>query len=134
MMGASTLVAPLAGGRGVLLSSWRDVHEGARADLLTVPGLFRVDVRPRGDTLGVKLNNHSGGELQSRPAGTVRSFVLAAGEWDGPGLQLTARHIAFRLTVRDRTVEVSVMIGMCRDPDAGLTRISAQAILRDADA
>jgi hypothetical protein len=131
MAGASA-VAPLADGRGVLVSAWRDVHEGARADLLSLPGICRVDVRPYADTLAVKLVNLSTAELEQLPARAVRSIALGSTDWDGPVLQLTGHHYAFRVLAEDRTVEVSVIVGICRDVRAGSLRLSAQAVLRDA--
>jgi hypothetical protein len=46
------LVSPLPEG-GMALSSHKLVEEGARALLLYVPGLLRIDVRPLEDTLQV---------------------------------------------------------------------------------
>jgi hypothetical protein len=129
---AEPIVAPLAGGRGVLVSAWRQVHEGARADLLSLPGICRVDVRPDGDTLGIRLVNRSGGRLLQMPAGTVKSVALGTTDWDGPPLQLTGSHYAFRALTADRAVDVSIVIGVSRETDTGVVRLSAQAILRDA--
>jgi hypothetical protein len=131
-MAAPPLVAPLAGGRGVLVSSWRDVHEGARADLLSLRGICRVDVRPQADTLGIRLVNFSDGELRQLPAGTVKSVALGSTDWDGPALQLTGSHYAFRALTPERAVDVSIVIGISRQTGTGVVRLSAQAILRDA--
>jgi hypothetical protein len=132
MTASAPVVAPLAGGRGVLVSAWREVHEGARADLLSLPGICRLDVRPQADTLGIRLVNRSGGELRQLPAGPVKSVALGSAEWDGAALQLTGSHYAFRMTSAERSVDVSVVIGISRQVDAGLVRVSAHAVLRDA--
>jgi hypothetical protein len=131
---AASLAGPLANGQAVGASAWRDVHEGAIADLLTFPGICRVDVRPRGDSLSIRHVNLSAGELRSLPAGRVAEVGLCAEDWDGPRVQLSGQHTAFRIVASDRTVDVSILIGVCRLLDEGIVRISAQAILRDADA
>lgn len=132
MTAPPAIVAPLGGGRRVLVSAWRHVHEGARADLLSLPGICRVDVRPQADTLGIRLVNRSGGRLLHLPAGTVKTFALGTADWDGPALQLTGNHYAFRALTDDRTVDVSLVIGMTTERDSGVVRLTAQAILRDA--
>jgi hypothetical protein len=116
------------------VSAWRDAHEGAIADLVTLPGICRVEVRPRADTLSIRHVNLSTGELVPQPSSEVRTVELRAEDWDGPRLQGAAHHTAFRINASDRTVDVSVVIGVCRLLDEGIVRLSAQAIMRDAHA
>jgi hypothetical protein len=117
----------------VVVSAWRDVHEGARADLLSLPGICRVDVKPLADSFLVRFVNDPSVELRNLPAGEVQSFHLTSAPTDGPALQVfDQQHAAFRAIVADRTVDVSLILGIMHLRDYGIARVSAQAILADA--
>jgi hypothetical protein len=117
----------------VVVSAWRDVQEGARADLLVLPGICRVDVKPLADSFLVRFVNDPSVELRNLPAGEVQSFHLTSAPTDGPALQVfDQQHAAFRAIVADRTVDVSLILGIMHLRDYGIARVSAQAILADA--
>jgi hypothetical protein len=67
------IVTELAGGTRII-SVARLVEDGYRAVLVYVPGLFRIDVAPMGDTLRTVMRNLSDRELSDvgRTPGYVR--------------------------------------------------------------
>jgi hypothetical protein len=102
--------------------------------LLTLPGICRIDVRSRGDTFAIRPDSLTGGGIEPLPPGRLEDVALRAEQWDGPAVQMGSDRAAFRVRVGDRTIDLSVVVGLCRMLDHGLVRVSAQAILRDANA
>jgi hypothetical protein len=132
-MRTPSVAGPLARGSLVVVSAWRDVQEGARADLLSLPGICRVDVMPLADSFLVRFVNDPAVELRNLPAGEVQSFQLTSAHTDGPALQVfDQQHASFRAVVADRTVDVSLILGIMHLRDYGIARVSGQAILADA--
>ncbi len=128
-----SVAGPLARGTLVAVSAWRDVHEGARADVLSLPGICRVDVKPLADSFLVRFVNDPAVELRNLPAGEVQSFQLTSARSHGPAVQVfDQQHAAFRAVAADRTVDVSLILGIMHLRDYGIARVSAQAILADA--
>jgi hypothetical protein len=64
---------------GTVLSTFSTVHEGARAAALYAPGMFRVDVTPRWDTVHIQVRNLSPVPLRSLPPESDRR-VFSQGE------------------------------------------------------
>jgi hypothetical protein len=132
-MRVPSVAGPLARGVLVVVSAWRDVQEGARADLLVLPGICRVDVKTLADSFLLRFVNDPAVELHSLPAGEVQSFHLTSAPTDGPALQVfDQQHAAFRAVAAGRTIDVSVIVGIMHLRDHGIARVSAQAILSDA--
>jgi hypothetical protein len=110
------LTSSLAGG-GLALSCCKPIEEGARAALLLAPGLFRLDVSPREDTLKLQVRNLSGGECSWTDRG--QPLVLLA--FDGPAISAHT----LRIEVDGR--RASVLISATRDSDRGRMQFVAQA-------
>ena len=115
---AGQLTSRLDGG-GLALSCAKPIEEGARAALLLAPGLFRLDISPREDTLKIQVRNLSDGPCEWSDGGQPH-VVLAV---DGPAISAHTLHI----DVDGR--EVSVLISATRDTERGLMRFIAQALV-----
>ena len=120
---AGQLSSPLAGG-GLALSHAKAIEEGARAALLLAPGLFRLDVCPREDTLKIQVRNLSGGACAWTEGG--QPLVLLA--FDGPAISAHA----LRIDVDGRSAKV--LISATRDTARGRMHFVAQAVVAGARA
>ena len=116
---AGQLSSPLAGG-GLALSNAKPIEEGARAALLLAPGLFRLDVCPREDTL-----KHPGAQPLRRRvlAGATAASRTSCSPFDGPAISAHA----LRIEVDGRSARV--LISATRDTERGRMQFVAQAIL-----
>ena len=115
---AGQLSSPLAGG-GLALSAAKPIEEGARAALLLAPGLFRLDVCPREDTLKLQVRNLSGGPC-AWSEGTQPLLVLG---FDGPAISAHA----LRIEVDGHVA--NVLISATRDTEVARKHHEAQAVL-----
>jgi hypothetical protein len=113
---AGQLSSRLAAG-GLALSCAKSVEEGARAALLLAPGLFRVDVSPREDTLKVQVRNLSDGTCEWSEGG--QPLVVAAS--GGPAV---SAHTV-RIDLGDRRADV--LISARRDVERAVMHFVAQA-------
>jgi hypothetical protein len=130
---ATSVAGPLARGTLVLVSAWRDVHEGARAQLLSLPGVCRVDVKPLADSLSVRFVRKSTVELTNLPARDLESVQLESDGAEVSEVRLfDQQHAAFRALTAGRTIDVSLIIGVTQLHEDGIVRVSAQAILAEA--
>jgi hypothetical protein len=102
---------------GLALSCAKPIEEGARAALLLAPGLFRLDVCPREDTLKLYVRNLGDGPCDWSEGG--RPLVLAAS--GAPGVSGHTLHIE----LGDRRADV--LISATRDIERGLMHFVAQA-------
>jgi hypothetical protein len=107
---------------GVILTSSREVDEGARAALLQVDGLFRVDVGTRDDMVRTVVRNLSPDPLDVHSPGGPLNVE------DGVAELTTAERCDLDLTLGG--VAVRVLIGTLRDRARGVTRFTAQAVVR----
>jgi hypothetical protein len=112
------LSAPLAGG-GLALSHAKAIEEGARAALLLAPGLFRLDVSPREDTLKIQVRNISGGPCDWSDGG--QPLVVLA--FDGPAISAHA----LRIDVDGRRADV--LFSATRETERGRMQLVAQALV-----
>jgi hypothetical protein len=115
---AGQLTSSLAGG-GLALSCAKPIEEGARAALLLAPGLFRLDISPREDTLKIQVRNLSDGDCEWADGGQPR--VLLA--FDGPAISAHT----LRIDVDGRRADV--LISATRETERGLMRFVAQAVV-----
>lgn len=121
------LASALAQG-GLALSCHKLIEDGARTQLLLVPGLFRLDVRPVEDTLQVM----------------TRSLHALAITWAAE--ELPAEHLGRGYADRSEPSEVTFRLHLPEDPPiggrvriastadraAGLSHFVAHAIVRRA--
>ena len=116
-------------GDGAVLSRSIEIDEGARAALIHVPDLFRLDVAAHDDTIRTVVRNLSDGALTMESTGYAGP-VAVQGELDRhrPG-----RHdVRFRLDEPGGAVEVSVLLATLRDGERGVIRFTAHAAVRSA--
>lgn len=113
---AGQLTTTLHGG-GLALSCSKPIEEGARAALLLAPGLFRLDITPREDTLKLQVRNLSAGECEWTDDG--QPLVLLG--FDGPAIS------AHTLRIAVDGHRANVLISATRDTQRGLMRFVAQA-------
>ena len=134
--GHRQLVTPLpadGGNPALAISCSKDLERGTRATLMLVEKLFRFDVVVSGDSLRTVVRNLSWGELEIRPRHHNEPGTnVAVG--DSPRYEPTRTGLDFMLRSEHESIAVSVTIGALRLPSRGVTRISAQAIVRQAPA
>jgi hypothetical protein len=109
---------------GLALSCAKPIEEGARAALLLAPGLFRVDVCPREDTLKLQVRSLGDGPCDWSEGG--RPLVLAASE--GPAVSAHT----LRIDLGGRVA--NVLISATRDIGRGVMHFVAQAEVSAAEA
>ena len=116
---------------GIGLTGQKIVEEGARALLLIVPGILRIDVRPLEDGLQVIPR-----VLGDRPLGwevdesAMTDYGRTAEETRLPAL------VAFRLAIWDEQQPLAgrVVVSYTRGAEHGPTHFSAHAILQQVSA
>lgn len=113
---AGQLRSQLPGGV-IALSCSKSIEEGARAALLLAPGLFRLDITPREDTLQIQVRNLSAGECGWTDGGQP----LVALAFDGPAIS------AHTLLIDVDGRHANVLVTATRDPERGVMRFVAQA-------
>ncbi len=109
---------------GLLLASSRLVEIGARATVLLAPGLFRLDLTPQEETLGVLTR-----PLTRDP---VR-WEADQSAWDGyrdAGGGLVPLELRGRFELADGPLTVAVRVLSLADSDAGAVHFAARAELR----
>ena len=115
-----------------VISSGRDVEQGARSMLILAPGLFRLDVIPQDDTIQVILRN-----LYSEPQAEIH-YVPVGGEanaWGEPGeivAPSTGRFGGEVVLIGEDGSERAVarfLVGSVFHIERGLTSFTAQATL-----
>lgn len=119
---------------GIVLSGSAEVFEGARAALVYADGLFRLDAVVVPDSLRMLVRNATGLALTFKPDGYPRPVVVQGDVEGGP---LPGHHqITFTLGDPDASgaVRVDATIATLRFPDRGLVRLTAQAVVRRAEA
>jgi hypothetical protein len=110
---------------GLAVSCQKLIEDGARAQILFVPGLFRLDVRPVEDTLQVTTRS-----LHERPARWTTSespFVDYGGETQEPSV------VAFTFVVdaEPHPIAGRISVASTLDRDSGVTHFVAHAIVRE---
>lgn len=113
-------------GGALLIASARAIEQLHRMSVLVVPGLFRIDLEPQGDTLGVHLR-----ALSDHPTvWTSTAQTIDALDRGNPlepmGFDVTIDHPYGPLTG-------SVKVVMVSDDDLGAVYVSARATVRPAE-
>jgi len=109
---------------GLLISSTRLVEFNVRAPILLAPGLFRLDLTPQEETLGVLTR-----PLTRDP---VR-WQADQSAWDGyrdAGGGLVPFELRGRFELADGPLTVAVRVLSLADSDAGAVHFAARAELR----
>ena len=109
---------------GLLISSTRLVEFNVRAPILLAPGLFRLDLTPQEETLGVLTR-----PLTRDP---VR-WQADQSAWDGyrdAGGGLVPLELRGRFELSDGPLAVAVRVLSLADSDAGAVHFAARAELR----
>jgi hypothetical protein len=111
-----------------VISSGREVEQGARSTLLLAEGLFRLDVVPQDDTIQTVLRN-----LSTAPRAELRFRDVGGGaSWSGGPPRSTGRFGGEVVLVgedgRERPV-AKVLVGSICHLDRGVTSFTAQARL-----
>ena len=129
---ARTLDSP--GGAVVVLSASREVEHGARGMILVLPGVFRLDARPTGDTLQTIVRGFERRRLEFEGHGQRGPAFAYAEQTDQlAGLGPARFDIRFALRGERDTVRVETIVGALRFPERGVTRLTAQATVRRRD-
>jgi hypothetical protein len=122
------LASGLPGG-GLALSCHKLVEDGARVMLLLAPGLFRLDVRPREDTLQVMTRPLREGARWGTSPEAATDYGRRADETPEP----SRADFTFFAEVGDAAVLARVLLLSTIDRDRGLTHFAAHAIVREVD-
>ena len=123
---------PAGDGRGERLhiSIAKQVEEGARAMLISIPGVLRLDVVPGEDMLRMVVRSLGSETLMFTPtAGAGHTEVQLRGDHE---ISLTPiGRFDARIAVGDRNGPelARVQIGSIRHPDQGVIAFTAQAIV-----
>ena len=112
------------GDLGVVLTSSCEVDEGARGTLLHVEDLFRLDVCPRDDMVRTVVRNFSPDPLDFRTPGSGGPVIV-----QGELAELTSAG-RYDLDITLGALSVRILIGTLRDRARGVTRFTAQAVVR----
>jgi hypothetical protein len=100
--------------------------------MLYAAGLFRLDVEIVGDTLRTVIRNLSPGELRTGDgSGGYSGVSYAFG--DVSAFEPSRTELHFTLGAGADTVTVDVLLATLRFPDRGALRVTAQAIVRQAE-
>lgn len=116
---------------GIGLTGQKIVEEGARALLLIVPGILRIDVRPLED--GLQVIPRVLGDLPlgwELDTSAMTDYGRTAEETRLPAL------VAFRLAIWDerRPLAGRVVVSYTRGAEHGATHFSAHAIIQQVSA
>lgn len=116
-----------------VLSSGREVEQGARSMLILAEGLFRLDVVPHDDTIQTVLRNLSPApraEMRFRPVGGGSHVLAGPREIAAPS---TGRFGGEVVLIGEDGAELpvaKVLVGSVCHLDRGVTTFTAQAMLR----
>jgi hypothetical protein len=110
---------------GLVVASARFVEHGVRSTVLLVPGLFRVDLCPSPETLGLQLR-----ELSSHKT----TWQATPDTWDLLRKADTHDPITLRgeFELPGRTLAADLRLIMIGDTEAGGAYLSARAAVGDA--
>jgi hypothetical protein len=115
---------------GLAVSCHKLVEDGARTQLLLVPGLFRLDVRPVEDTLQVMTRS-----LHELPISWAAEALPEEHLGRGYADRTEPSTLAFRLHLaEEQPIGGRVLLASTADRAAGLTHFVAHAILRRGEA
>ena len=127
---ASTMAAhsQLASGLplgGLALSCHKLVEDGARTQILHVPGVFRLDVRPVEDTLQVTTR-----ALHDRPT-RWRTSEAPFSDYGGQAREPSTVAFTFVVEAEPHPIMGRISLASTVDREAGLTHFVAHALVRE---
>jgi hypothetical protein len=110
---------------GLVVASARFIEHGVRSTVLLVPGLFRADLSPTPETLGLQLR-----ELSNHPT----SWQAAPDTWDLLRRQASQEPIQLRgeFDLPGRRLQAELRLIMIGDSEAGGAYLCARAAVGDA--
>jgi hypothetical protein len=118
------LASALPGG-GMALSCHKLVEDGARTQILHVPGLFRLDVRPVEDTLQVTTRS-----LHAAPTRWSTSDAPFA-DYGGEAREPSVVGFSFVVEADPHPLAGRISLASTLDRGSGLTHFVAHAIVRE---
>jgi hypothetical protein len=131
--GQSRTVVPREGGSPLtVISSAREVEQGARSVLLLAKGLFRLDVVPYDDMIHTVLRNLSTEPRAELRIEDVGGGAIRVGEGAGAIAPPTGRFggkVALISARGDERVVARILVGSIHHPARGVTGFTAQATL-----
>jgi hypothetical protein len=112
---------------GLAVSCHKLVEDGARTQMLHVPGLFRLDVRPVQDTLQVTTRT-----LHEAPArwSTSRQPFVDYGKTGEDEREPAVLGFSFVVEAEPHPLAARISLASTIDRDGGLTHFVAHAIVR----
>lgn len=125
---ADPLHGQLASGlpeHGLALSCHKLVEDGARTQILRVPGLFRLDVRPIEDTLQVTTRS-----LHERPTRWSTANAPFT-DYGGEAKEPSVLGFSFVVDAEPHPLAGRISLASTLDRESGLTHFVAHAIVRE---
>jgi hypothetical protein len=118
------LAGALPGG-GLSLSCHKLVEDGARSQMLHLPGVFRLDVRPVEDTLQVTTRS-----LHERPTRWTTAETPFT-DYGGESPEPSVVGFSFVVDAEPHPIAGRISLASTLDRDSGLTHFVAHAIVRE---
>ena len=112
---------------GLLIASARFIEHGVRSTVVVAPALFRVDVYPSPESLGLHLRDLSGYRIGWQ-ASTDAWDLLRRGDTHEPIIMVG------ELEMADRHLMIELRLIMIGDLEAGGAYLFARAAISDAQA
>jgi len=112
---------------GLAISCHKLVEDGARTQLLHVPGLFRLDVRPVQDTLQVTTRSLYDGPMRWS---TSREPFTDYGKTGEDTREPAVVAFSFTVEAEPHPIAGRISLASTLDRDSGLTHFVAHAIVR----
>ena len=110
---------------GLALSCHKLVEDGARTQILHVPGLFRLDVRPVEDTLQITTRT-----LHDRPT-RWRTSEAPFSDYGGEAREPATVAFSFVVQAEPHPIAGRISLASTVDRESGLTHFVAHAIVRE---
>jgi hypothetical protein len=114
---------------GLAVSCHKLVEDGARVQILYVPGLFRLDVRPVEDTLQVTTRS-----LHERPARWNTSDAPFTDYGKVESKEPSFVGFTFVVDAEPHPIAGRISVASTLDRDSGVTHFVAHAIVREVPA
>jgi hypothetical protein len=111
---------------GMAVSCHKLIEDGARAQILYVPGLFRLDVRPIQDTLQVTTRS-----LHESPARWTTSDAPFTDYGKVESKEPSFVGFTFVVDSEPDPIAGRISVGSTLDRDSGVTHFVAHAIIRE---
>jgi hypothetical protein len=112
---------------GLAISCHKLVEDGARTQLLHVPGLFRIDVRPVQDTLHVTTRSLAPGPMRWN---TSREPFTDYGKRGEDTREPAVVGFSFVVQAEPHPLAGRISVASTVDRDSGMTHFVAHAIVR----